>query len=183
MNIRKIAFSAVIAAVYAALTILLSFMSYGPFQFRIAEALCVLPFFFPFSIWGLVTGCILANVFSMFGLADIVFGPLATLLAALCTMYLGRRGRDKLSFKILACFPPVLFNAVIIGLVIAYYSIADGEAFLPMFVINGAWVGLGELSVLYLLGLPLLITLPKTGAFRYLTGILSQDGPTGISHI
>ena len=179
MNIRKIAFASVIAAVYAALTIGLSFMSYGPFQFRVAEALCVLPFFFPFSTWGLVVGCILANAFSMFGLADLVFGPLATLFAALCTMYLGKLGREKLSFKIFACFPPVLFNAVIIGLVIAYYSVANGEAFLPMFVINGAWVGLGELSVLYLLGLPLLIMLPKTGAFQHLYGILSQDASAG----
>jgi len=180
MNIRKIAFSAVIAAVYAALTISLSFMSYGPFQFRVAEALCILPFFFPFSVWGLFAGCILANVFSMFGIVDIVFGSLATLLSALCTMYLGKLGREKLSFKALACLPPVVFNAIIIGLVITFYSpLSEGETFFKMFVINGAWVGLGELSVLYLLGLPLLVALPKTGAFKHLTGILSQDSAVG----
>ena len=177
MTIRKIAFASVIAAVYAALTIGLSFMSYGHFQFRVAEALCVLPFFFPFSIWGLFVGCILANAFNPLGfvLLDIIFGSLATLLAALCTMFLGKLGRDKLSFKILACFPPVFFNAIIIGLVIAFFSVGQGEAIFPLFIFNGAWVGLGELSVLYLLGLPLLIMLPKTGVFKHLTGILSQD--------
>ena len=176
MTIRKIAFAAVIAAVYATLTISLSFMGYGPFQFRVAEALCILPFFFPFSTWGLFAGCILANLFSSFGLIDVVFGSLATLMASLCTMYLGKLGREKLSFKILACLPPVIFNAVIIGLVITFSSAGAGEAIFPLFVTNGAWVGLGELSVLYLLGLPLLVMLPKTGLFKHLTGILSRDG-------
>lgn len=38
---------AVIAAIYVVLTILFAPISFGPVQFRISEALCVLPYFTP----------------------------------------------------------------------------------------------------------------------------------------
>ena len=170
INMRKTAFAGVIAALYAALTMGLAFISYGPLQFRIAEALCILPFFFPFTIWGLFIGCIAANLLSPFPL-DIIVGPIATLLAALCTMRLGMISRDRLSIKILACFPPVIFNAVIIGALIAYFMVSHGEAgvFLTAFIVNGLWVGLGQFVVLYAIGLPLMIFLPKSKLFSKLT--------------
>ena len=166
---RKIAFAGVVGALYAALTIGLNFISYGPVQFRVAEALCILPFFFPFSVWGLFVGCIIANLMSPYPL-DIVVGPVATLLAALCTMRVGKTGRESFTAKILACLPPVVFNAVFIGALIAYYMVGSGEAeaFRAVFLISGAQVGFGQLVVLYVLGLPLLMYLPKTRVFNNL---------------
>ena len=82
ISVRKIAFSAALAAVYAALTMCTAFMSYGPIQFRLAEALNILPFFFPETVLGLFVGCIISNLISGYGIYDIVFGSLATLLAA-----------------------------------------------------------------------------------------------------
>ena len=178
MAIRKITFAAVIAAVYAGLTMSTAFMAYGPIQFRIAEALCILPFFFPFSMWGLFVGCILANLLSMYGPVDIVFGSMATLLAAFCTMQLGRRTNRSIGAKIAACFPPVIFNTVIIGAVIAWYMTQTGGAFLPAMVINGLQVGFGELVVMYALGLPLMIFLPKMQAFKSLTDQYSSLAQT-----
>jgi len=165
-SIRKIAFAGVIAALYAALTIALAPIAYGPLQFRIAEVLCILPFFFPFSVWGLFIGCIAANLLSPYYL-DIIVGPIASLLAALCTMRLGLISRERLSVKIMACFPPVIFNAVLIGAMIAYIMVSEGEAeaFMPAFLGNGLFVGIGQLGVLYVLGLPLMIYLPKTQIF------------------
>ena len=61
-SVHRMALSALVAAIYAALTRALGFMSYNGIQFRVAEALCVLPFFFPFTTWGLFVGCILANL-------------------------------------------------------------------------------------------------------------------------
>jgi len=172
INTRKIAFAGVIAALYAALTIALTFVAYGPVQLRIAEVLCILPFFFPFSVWGLFVGCIIANLLSPYQL-DIVVGPIASLLAALCTMQIGKLGRDRLSVKALACLPPVLFNAVFIGAMIAYYAVQSGEAeaFLPAFIINGLWVGFGQSIVLYALGLPLMVYLPKSKVYEKLSEI------------
>lgn len=163
--IRKIAFAAITAAVYIALTLLMAPISYGPIQFRLSEALCILPFFFPVTTWGLFVGCMLANIVSAYGILDIVFGSLATLLAALFTMMLGKLGCEKLINKVLACFPPVLFNAVIIGAVIAHMSLAN-ELFWTGFIINAAQVAIGEAAIMFLIGLPLLIWLPKNKLFN-----------------
>ena len=177
MSTRKIAFAAMIGAVYAALTIALAPISYGPVQFRISEVMCILPFFFPFSVWGLFGGCILANLLSAYGLADIVFGSLATLLAGLCTMYCGRYRQDTLPIKVLACFPPVFFNGVIIGAVISF-AVTPG-AFFAGFLINGLQVAAGEFAVLYLLGLPALIWLPRTKLFKKLMPQLERTDTLG----
>ncbi len=177
MSTRKIAFAAVIGAAYAALTMLLAPISYGPVQFRIAEVLCILPFFFPFSVWGLFVGCVIANLLSAYGVLDIIFGSMATLLAGFCTMYIGKISPNAVWSKVLACLPPVIYNAGIVGAVIAYQLVsAPGatEPFWPTYTIVGLQVGAGELGVLYILGLPLLLLLPKTGLFRNLSAIYEQ---------
>ena len=168
VNTRRIAFAGVVAALYAVMTMALAPVAYGPIQFRIAEAMCILPFFFPFSVWGLFVGCIVSNLLSPYPL-DIVVGPLASLLAALCTMQIGRLpGRERLPVKALACLPPIVLNAVFIGALIAYYMVSGGEAdsFLPAFIISGLQVGLGQLVVLYALGLPLMVYLPKSRVYE-----------------
>lgn len=177
MSTRKIAFAAIIAAVYAALTMVLAPISYGPLQFRISEVLCILPFFFPFSVWGLFIGCIIANLLSAYGAMDIVFGSLATLLAAYCTMAIGKRSSGSVLSKIFACVPPVIFNAAIVGAVIAYQIVhvpGSTDSFWPTYSIIGLQVGVGELGVLFIIGLPLLLLLPKTGFFRTLSAIYEQ---------
>ena len=60
-TIQKLTFAAVIAALYAVITLLLSWLSFGPIQFRIAEALTVLPYFSPVAIVGLSIGCLISN--------------------------------------------------------------------------------------------------------------------------
>ena len=52
-NNRKLyglAQGAMIAAIYVALTMVFAPISFGPVQFRIAEALCILPFFTPAAV-------------------------------------------------------------------------------------------------------------------------------------
>ena len=78
-------FAAVTAALYTALTLIAAPISFGNIQFRISEALCILPYFFPQAIPGLFIGCIFSNLFGGMGIFDIVFGSLATLLAAIFT--------------------------------------------------------------------------------------------------
>ena len=176
LSIRNIAFAGVIAALYASMTMSLGFIAYGPVQFRIAEALCILPFFFPFSVWGIFVGCIIANMLSPYPL-DVIIGPIASLLAALCTMGIGRLGgSDRISIKALACLPPVVFNAVFIGAMIAYLMVGAGEAqaFWSAFAVNGLQVGFGQLVVLYAIGLPLMVYLPRSSVFDKL--VLPNNG-------
>jgi uncharacterized membrane protein len=166
MSARKIAFAAIIAAVYTALTIINPW-SYGPIQFRISEVLCILPFFFPYSVWGLFVGCILANLISAYGIYDIVLGSLASLLAAYCTMRIGKASKGVMA-KVLACLPPVVFNGLFIGAVIAIS--APSETFWSA----ALTVALGEFGVLFALGLPAMIILPKAGFFKTLTAFYDQ---------
>ena len=81
---RQLALAAIVGAAYAALTIGLAPISYGPAQFRISEVLCILPYFLPCTAWGLFVGCAVSNLIGA-GVWDIVFGSLTTLAAALLT--------------------------------------------------------------------------------------------------
>lgn len=163
LNVRKLTFAAVIGALYAALTVALAPIAYGPLQFRVSEALCILPFFFPYTSWGLFIGCALANLFGGYGPLDIVFGSLATLMACLCT--------SKIRIKPLALLPVVLFNAIVVGAVIAYSSAPD--AFWTGFKLISLQIGVEEFGVMYLIGLPLLYLLPKYKFFSNLKTIFA----------
>ena len=148
---RFIVQAAVIAALYAALTVVLAPISYGPVQFRVAEALTILPFFTPAAIPGLFVGCIIANTYSMvfvggIAVVDIVFGSLATLLAAYLSM--------KMPKGWLVPLPPVAVNGIVVGFVLMYlYQ-------LPL-LSTIASVALGEAVVCYALGYPLLLLLER----------------------
>jgi uncharacterized membrane protein len=162
-EVKKLAAAAAVGALYAALTLGLAPISYGAVQFRIAEALCILPFFFPASAIGLTAGCVIANFLGPgAGVLDVVFGSLATLLAGLCTAMVGERARRRESMGwgvcAAACLMPVLFNAPVIGMVIAYASLSEPGAmdFWRGALVFGAQVGLGEAAVLFALGLPAL---------------------------
>ena len=163
---RRLALAAVVAAAYCAVTVLLQPISYGAVQFRVSEVLCILPWFAPCTAQGLFLGCILANL-PTGNVFDIVFGSLATLGAALCTAAIGRKNRS-LSGSVLACLMPVLFNAVIVGAVLtwAYEIRMAADSAVLSYALNAAFVGFGELVVLFVLGLPLMRWLPKQKFFR-----------------
>ena len=131
--VRVLARGAIIAALYTVLTLLLAPLSYGEVQIRFSEAMTLLPILMPEAVPALAIGCLLSNILGGCTIFDIVFGTLATLLAALCT----RKLRDRFW---LAALMPVLFNGVIVGAVVHYcyapifplplsmLSVAAGEA-------------------------------------------------------
>ena len=69
------------AAFYAVLTVAMAPISYGAVQLRLSEVMTLLAFVDPVFIPGLVLGNFIANLFSPFGLPDVVFGTLATFIA------------------------------------------------------------------------------------------------------
>ncbi len=155
---QDLALAAILAAVYAALTMVLYAPSYGPIQLRFSEALTVLPFLFPAATPGLFVGCLIANLLSPYGPIDVIFGSLATLLAA----YLTQHCRSKW----LAPLPPVLCNALIIGATIAYAQVGFTGAFVTAFLYNAVTVGAGQLIACYVFGMIVLNTLPRVAFFR-----------------
>ncbi|MCL1808122.1 MAG: QueT transporter family protein [Oscillospiraceae bacterium] len=159
--IRRIALSGVIAAMYIALVYVNAAFAFGPVQFRAAEALTLLPFLFPAAIPGLFVGCAVSNFISQYGILDVVFGSAATLLAAILTA--------KCKNRWLAAAPPVVINALVIGILIALLDPAAAEYgswAVPFFI---ASVGFGQLVVCYGLGVPLTYALEKAGFSKRLS--------------
>lgn len=149
MNTKFLIRAAVIAAIYAAVTVLLAPLSYGPMQIRVSEALTVMPYFTPAAIPGLFIGCLAANMISPMGVADMVCGSLASLVAAWASYKLRKR-------QLLVPAPPVIINGVVIGAMIYYiYGVPA-----PLLVCMG-WVAAGQAAACYLLGYPLLCYLKK----------------------
>ncbi len=144
ISARSIVLGGLIGALYVALTLALQPFGYGPVQFRLAECLTVLPAIFPGAIPGLFVGCFLANYLGGFGLADMVFGSLATLLAGLATYSLR-------NYKLLLPLPPVLFNGLIVG---AYVYLLYDKTY-PM-ALTMLFIAFSQLIICYGLGLPLL---------------------------
>lgn len=163
--------AAIIAALYATLTIaqnaLLPGTASAAVQFRVAEVLTVLAVYTPAAIPGLTIGCVIANISSVtagLGFYDMIFGSLASLLAAIA-MYLLRNVRIK-SIPFLALLMPAIFNGIIVGLEIAIFFLDTGFT-LTGFLISGGCVALGELVVLLVLGIPFCILLNKQGRKMY----------------
>ncbi|MBO4939058.1 MAG: QueT transporter family protein [Oscillospiraceae bacterium] len=156
-RIRRLTQAAIIAAMYVVLTHLQNIILPGSatwaIQCRISEALCVLAFFTPAAISGLTVGCLLFNLSYAGALPlDIVVGSLATLLSA-WAMWRTRKVTIW-GVPILGLAMPALFNAFLVGRELTIY-IGGG------FWVNALTVGLGELIVLYTLGLLLYLVLKR----------------------
>ncbi|MBQ8507460.1 MAG: QueT transporter family protein [Clostridia bacterium] len=145
---RSLTHAALIAAIYALLTVVFQPLSFGAVQFRIAEALTLLPILAADAVPGLFIGCLIANLLGGGIWYDVVLGSIATLLAAIATRKL--RGRP-----LLAAAMPAIFNGLIVGPVVYFaYVRAPGAATnLPALLSSMGTVALGELVVCYVLGL------------------------------
>ena len=165
LSVRKLARCAVVAAIYVVLCMALQPFSYGAVQVRVAEALCLLPIFGPEYIAGVVLGCFLANLLGS-TIVDVIFGTLATLLACVVTYKL-RNVRFK-GLALAASLPPVLFNAVIIGIEIAVLF-PDPSSSAPLWlacITNGISVGIGELISCTVLGVLLVKIIESNASLR-----------------
>lgn len=171
----------VIAAAYAACTLIallfLGSLAWGPIQFRVSEALCVLALFTPAAIPGLTLGCVIANVMNivisgtgMLGMLDVVFGSLATFVGALFTWKMRHR-------PLVAIAGPVLANALIVPAylplllqgvgfyTIPFTTISLDSSWPFMYLFGLVTTGVGEAVIMYVLGYPLVRSLAKTPMF------------------
>lgn len=170
-RVRHLTEAALIAAMYAALTFAIAPLAYGEVQFRVSEALTILPVFTPAAIPGLTVGCLLANLLGLLsganpaGTLDMVFGTLATLLAALLT-YALRNVRVK-GLPVLAALPAVITNAVIVGAELAIFFLDFSPATYGVCALS---VGAGELVTATVGGLLLFGVLDKSGAANIIFG-------------
>ncbi|MCL2556708.1 MAG: QueT transporter family protein [Firmicutes bacterium] len=157
---KNITRTAMIAAFYVVLTLLSGHfgLGFGAVQFRLSEALTILPLFFFSAVPALVIGCLIANLFSPYILFEFI-GVGASLLAGLTTYLIGRiiKSNTKLKEGIrlgLGILPPIVFNALLVPLLIILASETP-----PAYWFAVGFVGLGQLAVLTVLGIPLYFAL------------------------
>lgn len=149
IKIYRLTTAGIIAAIYTALCILTRPISFSAIQIRIAEALCILPYFTHAAVPGLAIGCFLSNLLGGANIFDTFFGTLATLLGAWGSFFLRKH-------KYLVSIPPILSNMAILPLI---FRFAYGEA-TPFLLLVGS-IGLSELLSAGILGTLLLLMLEK----------------------
>lgn len=145
---KLVARAGVIAALYFVLTMAVLPVASGAIQFRVSEALTLLPLVFPEAIPALFAGCILANLVSGCVVYDVIFGSVVTLLAA-CLTYAAGRVFKKTWLKIaVGGIFPVLLNAFLLPLIwlFCYESLEYAYMIQVLFLIAGQGVSV------YLLG-------------------------------
>ena len=121
---KRLCRGGMIAALYVALIYAFMPLAFGPIQVRPAEALCILPLFFPEAIPALYVGCMLSNLSSPFFVYDVFIGSFATLLAAFGSYMVGRFLKKEPFRFLLSGLCPVVSNAVIIPLLLYSYAAA-----------------------------------------------------------
>ena len=171
MNMKKksinyLVEAGLIAAIYATATYAAAAMglAYSGVQFRISEALTVLAAFTPAAIPGLTIGCFLGNLTSPYGMIDVICGTAATLVAA-CFSRMLRKITIK-GIPVLAAIPPIIANAIIVGLEVAWF-LPEGFSWMG-FGASALSVGLGEAAVCLILGIPLMAVLKKPSVEKVL---------------
>lgn len=151
MNNRKISSAAfvahggIIAALYVVLTLISNAfgLANGAVQVRISEALTILPAFTPAAIPGLFAGCMISNTLTGAILPDIIFGSLATLIAAFLTRALRNRSRFLLPV------PPIAANTIVVPLLLKYAYHLDGTLiYMAATVFAGEFISCGILGLL-----------------------------------
>ena len=156
-TVKDLTLAAMVAALYAVMSYFGNIfgLSYGPIQFRYSEALIAFAALTPAAVPGLTIGCVLSNLGSaQLGIYDIVFGSLATLLAALFA-YLFRKIRVR-GMPLLSLAGNVVFNAFIIaGMIVLVAGTPE------LFWINVVQIFISELAATYALGLPLFLLMDR----------------------
>ena len=172
IDLKKMVVCSAIGAIYAAVSLAIGSFGFGVIQIRISEALTLLPVLAPEAIVGVTLGCFLANSIGVAigvntaGVIDIVVGTLATLVAALLTRML-KKIRWK-NFPVLSALPPIIVNAIAIGMELSYVVTGGitAQGFFPF----AASVAVGQTLSCFLLGLPLVRYLEKSGLDKKIFG-------------
>ena len=195
---KKITVTAVIAALYAVMTLALAALglAYGSVQFRISEALTALAAFNPYVVVGLTLGCALGNIASPFGVIDVLFGSAATLISSVLIRAVGRsvlrrygispadrkiRVRLTVIITAAAAFISAAVNGVLVGTETLLTTATDAPV--PLFLTTVVSVAIGEISVCLVL-CPLLtsviLRVRRLSGFLYYPSKRSVNGNESI---
>jgi uncharacterized membrane protein len=134
-TVYYIVLNAIIAAVYAAFTVLIAPIAYSEVQLRLSEIIVLLAFYNKKFIPGLAIGCFIANMASPLGIIDMVVGTLSTLVVC----YFMNKATN--------IYVSAMIGSIATGLIVgAECAIVYNTPFL----INAIYVFIGEAIVLFI---------------------------------
>lgn len=137
---RNVAVTAVIAALYVVATIALPFASYGPIQLRFSEAFNHLAVFNKRYILAITLGVFIANIWSPYGIVDMIVGTLQTFLMLSISYVLAKRVKSIIARLAISTVVDSLMMWIIAAEL--YYM-----AKVPFWA-TYAWTTLGEFAAL-----------------------------------
>lgn len=143
------------ATLYVLTTVVFAPISVGPVQFRISEALCILPLVFPECAIGLTIGCVISNL-ALSTPLDVLIGGFATFVSGLLTLWIGLKIKNDVIKLIVGALPPILINALLVPLTFLVFT--DGFV---GYAINVSTVFIGQLTTIGTLGTLIYFSLLK----------------------
>ena len=166
---KRLCRAGIIAALYCVLTLVFTPFAFGPLQFRPAEALCILPLFFPEAIPALFVGCALSNLISQYSVYDVLLGSLATLIASFGTFAIGKLIKNEVLKILFGGVFPVLCNALIIPIIIVLIFGDTGGygSALTAYFAFALSIGFTECIWVYALGAPLYFVIKRLQKYTF----------------
>lgn len=134
---REIAKTALVAALYVAVTFALQPVGYGNIQFRVAEMFNFLALYNKRYVWGVTLGCAIANLASPNGFLDVVVGSICTFFVLLICRKVTANMKD---FRV-----KIAWTAVIFALSMASVAAQLTLLYQAPFFFNWLTIGIGEL--------------------------------------
>lgn len=158
LTIKMVAANALIAALYAVITVICGPLSYvgGSLQLRFSEILNLLVFFNPIYSIGLTIGCLIANLVSLYGIFDIVFGTLGTLISCLLIVLISKTIKNLLVSGLVPC----IINSLIVPLIVYLYT-PTMEMNALIYLTFFGWTFLGEFICIMCVGYPIILVSSK----------------------
>ncbi|MBO7149870.1 MAG: QueT transporter family protein [Clostridia bacterium] len=148
---KTIVRAGLIAGIYVVLSLITFPVASGAIQFRIAEALTILPLIFPEAIPALFVGCMLSNLITGCMILDVFLGSVITLFASLCTYFIGKVIKKNWLKILLGGIFPVMLNAFLLPLIwILAYGVIEYVYYLQVLFLL-----ISQSVSIYALGSPL----------------------------
>lgn len=157
MNTKKLARAGIIASLYVILSLITFPVASGAIQFRLSEALCILPLLFIEAVPALFIGCALSNLITGCAIFDVIFGSVITLVAAALTFLFGKIIKNLPLKIIIGGFFPVVLNAFLLPLIWVWcYGALEYIYFL-----QATFLIVSQSVSIYALGTPLYLAVDK----------------------
>ena len=149
--------TAIIAGLYVILSLVVFPIASGFIQFRVSEGLTMLALVFPESIVGLFIGCLLSNLITGCAVFDVILGSLVTLVAGVCTYFIGKFVRNTFAKIFIGGLFPVLFNALLLPLI---WLLCYGTQ-TEIYIIQASMLLASQTLAVYGVGSPLYLSIKK----------------------